>query len=83
MACIALLFRQQRKLKEERAVAPPLEGVYEKNEGYQRRHPGIHNAQELPGARAVPELTDNMKNVHELGGHYMPGSQPPPPPLAK
>ena len=50
-----------------------------------RQQLGTHGAQELPEARAVPELMDANKHVHELGGHYMPGSSspPPPPPLAK
>lgn len=86
VACLALLYRQQRKLKEERAGAPRMQGMQEKSSrgwGYKKwQHPGGYDAQELPEARAVPELTDTMKSVHELGGHYPPGS-PPPPPLAR
>ncbi|CAF9910237.1 MAG: hypothetical protein ALECFALPRED_006432 [Alectoria fallacina] len=83
VACIALLFWQRRKLKEERAVAPPLEGTDEKSRDYKRPYPGTYNAQELPEHRTVPELRDNKNSVHELGGHYLPGSPPPPPPLSK
>lgn len=83
IACAALLFRQQRKLKEERAIAPPLGGTYEKNQDYRRPYARTGNAQELPEHRVVPELRDNKTSVHELGGHYMPGSPPPPPPLSK
>ena len=81
IACAALLFWQQRKLKESRAVAPPLEGTYEKSQDYTRSYHWTNNAQELPEHRAVPELRDNKSSAHELGGHYMPGS--PPPPLSK
>lgn len=83
VACVALLFRQQRKLKEERAAAPPLGGTYEKSQDYRRPYAGTDNAQELPEHRVMPELRDNKTSVHELGGHYMPGSPPPPPPLSK
>lgn len=80
VACIALLFWQMRKLKEERAVAPPLAGLQEKSQDYKRSYPRTYDAQELHDGRAVPELRDNKTSVHELGGHYMPGS---PPPLSK
>ena len=84
VACAALLFWQRRKLKEGRAVAPPLGGgTYEKSQGYKRSYPWTHNAQELPEHRALPELRDHKTSVHELGGHYMPGSPPPPPPPSK
>ncbi|KAL9072078.1 MAG: hypothetical protein Q9161_003853 [Pseudevernia consocians] len=81
IACAALLFWQQRKLKESRAVAPPSGGTDEKSQDYTRSYPWTNNAQELSEHRAVPELRDNKTSAHELGGHYMPGS--PPPPLSK
>lgn len=77
IACAALLVWQQRKLKEERAVVPPSEGAYEKSQHYNRHYSTTSNAQELPEHRAVPELRDNKSSVHELGGHYTPGSPPP------
>lgn len=84
VACVALLVRQQRRLKAERAVAAPLGGFPEgKGGGYKGREPGTYGAQELPGQGAVPELSENKNRVHELGGNYMPGSPPPPPPLSK
>lgn len=61
-------------------MAPPLEGAYEKSsQDYYKgpSYPRTHNAQELAGHRAVPELRDNETSVHELGGHYVPGSPPP------
>ncbi|KAL9133276.1 MAG: hypothetical protein Q9175_005547 [Cornicularia normoerica] len=85
VACSALLFLQQRKLKGERAVAPRLEGSSnEKGRENKRSYSRTYNAQELPeGHGAVLELSDNKDNVQELGGHYMPGSPPRPPPLSK
>lgn len=80
LGCIALLFRQQRKLKGERAAGPPLGGTYEKGQGYKNLLPGTGTAHELPEHRAVPELRDSKSSAHELGGHSMPGSPPPPPP---
>lgn len=76
VACIALLFWQQRKLKEERAVVPPLGGTDEKSQDYKGLYPRTYNAQELSENRQLPELRDNKNSVHELGGQ-MPGSPPP------
>ena len=90
VACTALLFQRQRKLKEERAVGAPLNGSHEKSKrrgywGIYRNHHNDHDVPELHEHRAVPELRDNndekVKSVHELGGqYYMPGMPPPPPP---
>ena len=76
LACIALLFWQQRKLKEERAVAPPLAGMYEKGGDHKGSFPGTVNAQELPERGAASELRGD-----ESGAYELPGS--PPPPLSK
>lgn len=83
LACIALLFWQQRKLKEERAVAPPLGGMYERGGDDKGSFPGMVQAQELPEQRAVAELRGDKSGAHELGGHYVPGSSPPPLSLSK
>ena len=81
LACIALLFWQQRKLNEERAVVvgpPALGGVHEKGQDYYKgAYGGRDDMQELPVQRAVPELGGDKSGAHELGGHVMPGSPPP------
>ena len=77
VACVALLVRQQRRLKAERAVAAPVGGPEGKGGGYKGREPGTWGAQELPEQGAVPELSEDKNRVHELGGNYMPGSPPP------